>query len=320
MPNGAMTTQSIVLPRSVAAAIRTKVKDDSTIAALSPREGKLFQDETYLVFEGASEAEVVAEGEAKGYYEQPITPVVANRATIQTTTRVSKQLQWADEDDQLEIVSSIQDDQARAMGRAIDYLTYHAVNPKSGEKLSGYTALTDASGINDVYLGKALAAASDKEIVRSIDTLAESVNDGYDINGFALARPYANALRRVRVEQTFARLYPEIPLNLQLGKLEGINAACSGTVNGRLVKNVDETVSPAVTTYGTDVLAIMGDFSLIRWGFVRDITAEVIEFGDPDGQGDLKRYNQIAFRSEAVLAWAVIDPAAFGILHFGAAA
>lgn len=303
----AMTTANIVLPKSVAATIRTKVKDGSTIAALSPKEGKLFQDESYLIFDGAAEAEVVAEGAAKGDYTQPVAPVVANRATIQTTTRVSKQLKWADEDDQLEIVSNIQDDQAEAMARAIDYLGYHAINPKSGSVLSGYTALSAATGVNDVYLGAALDAATDAELVGSIDNMAAAVNDGYDINGFALAKTYANALRTIRVPSSMMRLYPEIPLNLKVGNLEGIPAACSGTVNGRL----------ANSGAGTDILAIMGDFSLIRWGFVRDITAEVIEYGDPDGKGDLKRYNQIAFRTEAILAWAIIDPAAFAILHSG---
>lgn len=308
----AMTTANIVLPKSVAAAIRTKVKDGSTIAALSPKEGKLFQDETYLIFDGAAEAEVVAEGTAKGDYEQPIAPVVANRATIQTTTRVSKQLKWADEDDQLEIVTAIQNDQAEAMARAIDYLAYHAVNPKSGTALNNYTALSAADGVHDVYLGKAVSAATSDDFINSIDAMAEAVNDGYDINGFALSKTYANALRKIRIPQTMMRLYPEIPLNLEVGKLEGIPAACSGTVNGRLVKNAGTPV-----TYGTNILGIMGDFSLIRWGFVRDIMAEVIEYGDPDGKGDLKRYNQIAFRTEAVLAWAILDPTAFAILHSG---
>lgn len=310
----AMNTSNIVLPKSVAGAIRTKVKDGSTIAALSPKEGKLFQDEAYLIFDGAAEAEVVAEGAAKGDYDQPLPPVVANRATIQTTTRVSKQLKWADEDDQLEIVSAIQDDQAEAMARAIDYLGYHAVNPMSGTVLSSYTALSAATGVNNVYLGKALSAAGDDDFIDSIDNLAEAVNDGYDINGFALSKKYANALRKIRVDSTKMRLYPEIPLNLKVGSLEGIPAACSGTVNGRLVKNAGTPV-----TYGTDILGIMGDFSLIRWGFVRDIMAEVIEYGDPDGKGDLKRYNQIAFRTEAVLAWAILDPSAFAILHAGTA-
>ena len=109
--------------------------------------------------------------------------------------------------------------------------------------------------------------------------------------------------RFTRVPATGQRLYPEVPLSLNVGNLDGIPASVSGTVNGRLAKT------------STKVSAIMGDFSAIKWGMVRDITAEVIEYGDPDNTGqDLKGYNQIAYRTEAVIAYAVLDPKAFAVL------
>lgn len=303
----ALQTSGIVLPKSVIPAIFTQTKDTSTIAALSPSKPEVFADETYLVFNGNAEAEVVAEGAQKSAYNESVNPVVANRATIQTTTRVSNQLKWADEDDQLRIIGAIQEDQALALGRALDYLVYHAVTPKTGAVITGYTALTAATGVNDVYLGATVAAATNNQLITSIDNMATAVNDLYDINGFALSKTYANALRKIR-NDSLARLYPEIPLSLKVGNIEGIPAAVSGTVNGR--KNA--------TT--SNVLAFMGDYSLIKWGLVRNIKAEVIEYGDPDGAGDLKRLNQIAYRTEAVLAWAVLDPAAFAILHSGTSA
>jgi len=302
-----LQTSGIVLPKSVALTVAGKAKDTSTVAALTPAKPEIFADETYLVFNGASEAEVVAEGSAKSKYDQTVAPVVANRATVQTTTRVSKQLKWADEDDQIGIIEAIQEDQAKAIGRALDYLVYHAVNPKTGLVISSYTALSAASGVNNVYLGAALASATDAQFIGSVDNLAEKVNDAYDINGFALSKKYANAMRKIRVSSTYTRLYPEIPLNLNVGSIEGVPAATSGTVSGRLNNSA------------SDILAIMGDYSLIKWGLVRDMMAEVIEYGDPDNGGDLKRYNQIAYRTEAVLAWAVIDPKAFAILHAGTA-
>ena len=61
----ALQTSGVVLPRSVATVITGKAKDTSTIAALSPSKPEIFDDETYLVFTGNSEAEVVAEGAAK---------------------------------------------------------------------------------------------------------------------------------------------------------------------------------------------------------------------------------------------------------------
>ena len=102
------------------------------------------------------------------------------------------------------------------------------------------------------------------------------------------------------------RLYPEIPINLQVGNLDGIPAATSGTVNGRLV------------TPDTKVLAFLGDFSLIKWGMVRDITSEIIEYGDPDNTGkDLKGYNQIAYRTEAIYSYAILDPKGIAVLKVG---
>ena len=301
----ALQTGGVVLPRSVATVVTGKAKDTSTIAALSPSKPELFNDETYLVFTGNSEAEVVAEGAAKDQYEQTTTPVVAKRVTVQTTTRVSKQLKWADEDNQLEIIDAIQEDQALAIGRALDYIVYHAVNPKTGSALGGFTPMTAMTGVNDIYLGALASAATDDQLISAFDNMAAAVNETYDINGFAMAKAYANALRKIRIKNTMQRMYPNIPLNLKVGEFEGVNAACSSTVNGGLA------------TTPTNVLAIMGDFSLIKWGMVRDMMAEIIEYGDPDGQGDLKRYNQVAYRTEAVLGYAVVNPSAFSILYSG---
>jgi hypothetical protein len=37
----------------------------------------------------------------------------------------------------------------------------------------------------------------------------------------------------------------------------------------------------------------------------------MIRYGDPDGQGDLKRNNQVAFRAEVVYGWGIADLNAF---------
>ena len=311
----ALQTSGIVLPRSVATVVTGKAKDASTIAALSPARPKIFEDETYLIFNGGSEAEVIAEGAAKSAYTQEVTPIVGTRFTVQTTTRVSNQLKWADEDNQLEIIDAIQEDQALAAARALDYVVYHAVSPKTGTSLgAGFTPLSTSAA--QVYTGKTAANMTDADWIAAFDNLADATNDIYDINGVAMAKPYANALRKIRVPNTMARMYPDIPLNLNVGNLEGVPAAVSGTVNGRLVvKTPASGDTPAV--YGTDVLAFMGDFSVIKWGMVRDIRAEVIEYGDPDGAGDLKRYNQIAYRTEAVYAYAVVNPSALAVLKMG---
>ena len=295
----ALDTTKVQLPKSVVTEISGKVKDTSTIAALSPSQAKLFRDENYMVFNPTSEAEVVNEGAKKSSYEADLDPVVGKRFKVITTTRVSNELQWADEDNQLEIISAIQEDQAQAIGRALDYVVYHAFNPKPRTSLSGFTALTDETNVNTVTMTDDPSA--------DLDNMVDALID-YGITGIALSRIFASSLRKLRVPVSGARLYPEIPLNLNVGDLDGIPAATSGTVNGRLI------------TPDTGVRAIMGDFGMIKWGMVRDMWSEIIEYGDPDGTGnDLKAYNQVAYRTEAVMAFADLDPAAFAVLKTAAA-
>jgi HK97 family phage major capsid protein len=288
----ALQTSNIILPKDVVPVTIDKAKGISTIARLSPSEPQLFVDKTHLIFNPTSEAEVVAEGAAKGNYENSLQPVEGKRVKLVTTTRVSNELQWADADAQEQIIQHIVTDQAEALGRAIDYVIYHAINPKSGTTLSGYTSLVSG----------AVSVDTTEDETQSIDNMADALID-YSINGLAMSREFASALRKIRVENTGQRLYPEIPLSLNAGSVDGISCVTSNTVDGKLAKTA------------TNVRAIMGDFSLIKWGMVRDMTSELIEYGDPDGTGtDLKNVNQVAYRTESMFAYAVLDSAGFAVL------
>lgn len=289
----ALTTKKIILPKDVAVGIVNKAPDASTIAALSPSTPMLFRDQEYMVFNPTAEAEVVEEGAQKGSYEASTSPVTAKRVKLQTTTRVTSELEWADEDNRTQIIEAIVADQAAAFARALDYVIYHAINPKSGEALGdGYTALS----------GTATQVTSTGDAVEDIDAIVDAIAATYDVNGIALSKTFAASLRKVRVPSTGQRFYPEIPLNLKPGTVEGVTAATSGTVSGALAKAA------------TKVLAFAGDFSVIKWGLVRDMTAQVIPYGDPDGSGDLQRTNQIAYRTEGVYGYAVLDPKAIACL------
>ena len=117
------------------------------------------------------------------------------------------------------------------------------------------------------------------------------------------SRVFANTLRKLRVTANGARQFPEIPLSLNAGTIDGIPASTSTTVEGEYA------------TAATNVLAFMGDFTTIRWRLVRPITAEVIPYGDPDNTGiDLAGSNQVAYRSEAVFSYAILDPKAIAVL------
>ena len=89
-----------------------------------------------------------------------------------------------------------------------------------------------------------------------------------------------------------------------MSELDGHRASVSRTVSGAGVIAVD-----------TKVLGIVGDFDALRWGVQKSIGLEVIRYGDPDGGGDLKRNNQVAFRAEVVYGWGIADLNAFAKIH-----
>lgn len=288
----AIDTGKITLPREVAQDIVTKARDTSTIQTLSASTPMLFKDVSHILFTREPEAEFVAEGGQKSSSSAEFKPVAGQIHKAQVTIRMSDEVKWADEDSQLGIVDAIVDASSVAVGRALDYGIYHAVDPSTGGAVPSMTALTAG----------AAAVTSTTDPSADLDSLVEAVNEQYDVTGIALSKGFANSLRKVRVKNTGARLYPEIPLDLKAGAVDGIAAATSNTVSGT------KASAP------TNVLAILGAFNLIKWGIVRDLGLEVIETGDPDGQGDLKRLNQIAYRTEVVYSWAVLDPKGFAVL------
>ncbi len=288
----AITTSKITLPKEVAQGIVSKARDTSTIQTLSPSTPMLFKDVSHVLFTKEPEAQFVAEGGQKAPSDATFTPVAGEIHKAQVTVRLSDEVKWADEDSQLGVVDAITDASAAAVGRALDYGVYHAIDPSTGAAVPGMTALTAG----------ATAVAATADAAADVDSLVEAVNEDFDVTGVALWKPFANTLRKIRVKSTGARLYPEIPLNLKVGTLDGIAAATSNTVSGSLASTP------------TKVLAVLGDFSLIKWGIVRDLGLEVIEAGDPDGLGDLKRLNQIAYRLEVVYSWAVLDRKGFSVL------
>lgn len=293
-----LSTASITLPKDVAATVATKVSDASAIAKLSTRQPMIFADHGFVVFDSGAEAEVLGEGKLASAGATTLKTVNAKTVKVKTITRVSEELVAADEDSKLAIVKTIQNEQAAAIGRALDYVIFHGVNPRNGTPLNGVTALS----------ASATAVTETTDAAADLDSLAAAVTDNYDISGIALSRKFAARLRATRVKNTGARLFPEVPLNLQAGQLDGIPAATSATVNGRVI------------TKDTGVRAFLGDFNLIRWGLSRDITAKVLTAGDPDGAGyDLQRAGQVALSCEAIIAAAVLEPKAFAVLKTAAA-
>lgn len=288
----ATNTTNIKLPVEIAKDLVSKVADTSVIQTLSASSPAIFANRASILFTQDPEAEIVGESTQHSSQTVGLKPVDHTIKKLSVTVRFSNEVQWADEDSQLQIVDAIVDKSAAALGRGLDYLVFHGLNPATGMAATGLTALTAGATV--------VTATTDP--AADLDALADAVDPGYSISGIGLSKAYASSLRKVRVKNTSLRMFPEIPINLNTGVVDGLAAATSNTVSGTLAKTA------------TKVLAVMGDFNLIKWGIVRDINIETIETGDPDGLGDLKRLGQIAYRAEVVYSYAVIDPKGFAVL------
>lgn len=285
-------TTNIKLPVEIAKDLVSKVADTSVIQTLSASSPAIFANRASILFTQDPEAEIVGESTQHSSQTVGLKPVDHTIKKLSVTVRFSNEVQWADEDSQLQIVDAIVDKSAAALGRGLDYLVFHGLNPATGMAATGLTALTAG----------ATAVTATTDPAADLDALADAVDPGYSISGIGLSKAYASSLRKVRVKNTGLRMFPEIPINLNTGVVDGLAAATSNTVSGALAKTA------------TKVLAVMGDFNLIKWGIVRDINIETIETGDPDGLGDLKRLGQIAYRAEVVYSYAVVDPKGFAVL------
>lgn len=297
----ALITSDFTFPTEVANGIWKKAQDTSALARLSGQTPQKFGTSNVMVLTSAPKAELVGEGAQKSptptdYDTKQVVP-----RKLQVTLRCSDEVKWADEDYQLGILTDMIENTGIALGRALDLVGIHKINP-----LTGAVAQTVSEGITDTQNSATYAAATGADA--AIEAAAGLIiADGYTPTGLALDPAFSFTLATQR-DADKRRLYPELGFGRNATAFEGLTLAVSDTVSA---KNEVSTTSGNVTTYGTPILGIVGQFDAFRWGIQRDIRAHLIEAGDPDGLGDLNRLNQVAIRAEIVYGIGIMALDAF---------
>lgn len=275
------------LPRTIADGLVKDTQTGSTVAALSAREPMRFGNVDIITFNGLPRAEFVGEGADKASTTGSFDAVTATPRKAQVTMRFNQEVQWSDEDHQLGVLQELATAGGEALSRALDLGLYHRLNPLTG------LATTWPNYLNSTTKRVEAAGNPDLEIEAAVGLV---VNSNKAVNGIAIDPSYAWTLSTARYADG-RKKNPELGLGVTLSSYEGLTASVSNTVSGRPEATAD-----------LGVRAIVGDFrSGIRWGVQREIPIELIQHGDPDGQGDLKRKNQIALRLEIVYGWYVFE-------------
>lgn len=287
-----LDTGDIFVPTQLIKPWIGKVANGSSIAALSGAEPMLFGPGKTMTFD-IGEAEYVGEGANKG--ASTVTPTIKNVTPFKfhKTVRWTDEVMWADEDHQLEVVDDILAIIQNPLARALDFGVYHGINPTGGAAVA---AMTET--LSDTTNSVEIAAQKPYALLDSADALV--LADGYVPRDVALDPALAAQFSTLRGTNSEQKLYPNFRLGTEVSELDGHRASVSNTVGAVGVAATD-----------TDVQGFVGDFGGIRWGIQKQIPLELIQYGDPDGQGDLKRNNQVAFRVEVVYGWGIADLNAF---------
>lgn len=288
----ALTTKDFAIPNSVAEGIFKKAFTGSTLAQLSGARPQKFGTEQNWVLTAAPKAEIVGEGDQKSPTPTTYAPKTVTPVKLQVTMRFSSEVQWADEDAQIGVLQDLSENAGIALGRALDLVAIHKINP-----LTGTAAATVKEGLIDTAQSITLDGTKYDEAVEGAAGLV--IGSGYTPSGVAMDPALSFGLATMR-DSTGRRIYPELGFGTAITNFAGLNASVSNTVSAKEEATAD-----------TNLLGIVGQFDAFRWGVQRNIAAHLIEFGDPDGLGDLQRQNQVALRAEIVYGVGIMDLNAF---------
>lgn len=280
------------LPNDMAEGIFKKAQTGSVIAQLSGAKPQKFGKQSVMVLTSAPKAEIVGEGADKSPTDAAYTTKVVSPIKLQVTMRFNQEVMWADEDAQIGVLQDLSENAGIALARALDLVAIHKLNPLTGT-VSGLVS----EGIIDTTQSTTLA--NDKYDVAVEQAVGQVIASGYALTGLAMDPALSFGLSTMR-DTTGRRLYPELGFGMSVSNFEGVSAAVSNTVSAGVEAKT-----------ASNLLGIVGQFDAVRWGVQRDIAAHLIEYGDPDGLGDLQRKNQVAIRAEVVYGIGIMDLAAF---------
>lgn len=285
------TTSGTLFKPELVTEMFNKVKGHSSLAKLCGATPIPFAGTDIFVFSMDGEASIVGEGANKPAGNAAFNVVTIKPIKFVYQHRVTDEFVKLSEEKQLPYLEAFSDGFAKKISRALDIAGIHGVNPYDGN-----TSDTIGNNCFDKAVTTTItfdSAAPDDNIDSAVAPIQAA--DGI-ITGIAMAPAFGSALGALKTKNSNLPIYPEYRFGANPGNFGGMTSDINNTVSfgGSLDR------------------AIVGDFAnAFKWGFSENIPLEIIEYGDPDGQGDLKRTNQIVLRSEAYIGWGILDSGSF---------
>lgn len=288
------TTSGTLFPPELVKTMFSKVKGHSSLAKLSGSVPVPFAGTDMFIFTMDGEASIVGEGTNKPAGKANTAKISMKPIKFVYQHRITDEFIHLSEEKQLPYLESYSDGFAKKIARALDISAFHGVNPADN---------VVSSIVGNNCFDKAVTSTIEySELIPddNIDSAVVPIQEADGIvSGIAMSPTFGSALGRMKTKDSNLPIYPEFRF--------GANPATFGG----LASDINNTVS-----FGNSLdKAIVGDFAnMFKWGYAENIPLEIIEYGDPDGLGDLKRTNEIVLRSEAYIGWGILDKDSFTII------
>ena len=288
---GTKTTSGTMFKPELVKEMFDKVKGHSALAKLNGGSPIPFAGLDVVVFSMDGEAAIVGEGANKPAGDASSGTVTVKPIKFVYQHRITDEFTKLSDEKQLPYLDAFSDGFSKKMARALDIAGIHGINPYDG-------AVSAIIGNN--CFDKAVTSTVNYDATAPDDIIDAAVKpiqalDG-SITGIVMAPAVGSDLGSMKTTDSNLPIYPEFRFGANPGSFGGM--AC----------DINNTVSFG----GSTDRAIIGDFAnAFRWGYAEDVKFEIIEFGDPDGLGDLKRSNEIVLRAECYVGWGILDPSSF---------
>lgn len=294
---------NIDLPGTMVGVVRDHAIDAGVLPQLTPEQPTIFGPVKGAVFSGVPRAKIVGESEQKPASQgAKITSWTAQPIKLVTQQRISDEFMWGDTDYRLGVVQGIVAPAIGAsIGRAVDLIAFHGINPATG--VSASQVKTSIANTKNFV---STSTSPTEDLTKAVGMLA---GHGVNIpNGVALNPEFSYQLATEVYPKGAALagqpIYPQATF-AGMDSWRGLKTVKSSTVSGE----------PEISL-NVPIQAIIGDWSRVHWGFQRNFPISIIEYGDPDQTGrDLKAYNEVLMRAEAVVYVAIEDPNSFAAVE-----
>lgn len=268
-----------------------KVQGKSSLTVLAKQVPVSFNGNKEFTFTLDKDIDVVAENGKKTEGGVTVEPIIINPIKIEYGARISDEFLYAADEEKINILKAFNEGFAKKIARGLDMMAMHGINPRTKQA----STVIGTNHFDSLVSQKiTFVKAQVEENIEAAVGLVQGSNGV--VTGMAMSPTVSSELAKLKVNGV--RQYPELAWG-----------ANPGSING-LAVDINTTVSEGVDNKEK---AIVGDFAnMFKWGYAKEISLQVIEYGDPDNSGkDLKGYNQVYLRAEAYIGWAILDAKSF---------